>query len=90
MKHSLTKTFFAFATMFLTLAFSVSAASDKPAKKANCELRLVTNAGAGEIFMSIFTRSKEECLSKSDSAVEAKFHTLEGNVAQRGGAGPQQ
>jgi hypothetical protein len=71
-------------------SIAAHAADKRTPKSANCELRLVSNAGAGEAFMSIFTRSEEECLAKSDTSVEAKFRTARGLAAKRGGAGPQQ
>ncbi len=80
---------FYFVTL-LTLATLPVLAEQKENKQANCELRLVSSAGAGEIFMSIFTRNEEECLSKSDQTVEAKFHKRSNLVIKRGGAGPQQ
>jgi hypothetical protein len=74
----------------LTLGSTAIEAAPQRQPKANCELRLVSNAGAGEVFMSIFTRSEEECLAKSDPAVEAKFRNTRGTIAaQRGGSGPQ-
>jgi tRNA A37 threonylcarbamoyladenosine modification protein TsaB len=79
---------FFFLTL-ITLATVPVFAEQKAQKQANCELRLVSSAGAGEIFMSIFTRNEEECLSKSDQAVEAKFRKSGNVVAKRGGAGPQ-
>ncbi len=78
--------------VILGVGFALSTfAAQMPAKgKANCELHLVTEAGAGEIFLTMITSSKEECLSKSDSAVEARFRSKSGEVtATRGGAGPQ-
>ncbi len=58
--------------------------------KGNCELRLVSHAGAGEILLSIFTPTEEDCLSKADKSVEAKYRNPEGNVvSKRGGAGPR-
>lgn len=73
----------------LASATNVNAQAPRKPKQANCELRLISNAGAGEIFMSIFTRSEEECLAKSDTSVEAKFRSPRGGVSKRGGAGPQ-
>lgn len=74
-------------------AASLYAAENKP-RQANCELRLVSQAdasgSAGEIFLSIFSPSKEECLSKSDGFVEAQYRGPAGTiVGKRGGAGPQ-
>lgn len=79
-----------FILTLITLATVPVLAEQKEQRQANCELRLVSNAGAGEIFMSIFTRNEEECLSKSDQSVEAKFRRRGNQVAKRGGAGPQQ
>ncbi len=83
------KDHFKFAACALLL-LAPSAHAVSKAKTANCELRLVNqaSAGAGEIFMAIFTKNEEECLTKSDSTVEAQFKAP-GVVAKRGGAGPQ-
>ena len=85
MKHTLTA-----CLLVLGFAGASSSYSQKPIPKANCELRLVSNAGAGEACLSIFTQSEEECLSKSDRTVEAKFRAPRGSaISKRGGAGPQ-
>jgi hypothetical protein len=85
------KDIFKFTVCALILTAPALHAASKP-KAANCELRLVNqaSAGAGEIFMAIFTKNQEECLTKSDSTVEAQFKANSGLVvAKRGGAGPQ-
>lgn len=79
---------------FLAIALLISSfpafAEQSNPNAGNCELRLVSNAGAGEIFMSIFTPTEEDCLNKSDRSVEAKFRNQRGNViGRRGGAGPK-
>ncbi len=88
-----TKTLLTLATLCILGTANAQAAPKRDPNRANCELRLVSNAGtgAGEVFMSIFTHSEEECLGKSDPTVEAKFRNARGAVtAQRGGAGPQE
>lgn len=76
-------------TLFFINAVSSHAEETKRPRPANCELRLISNAGAGEIFLSIFTPNEEDCLAKSDQSVEARFHKQGSAVAKRGGAGPQ-
>jgi hypothetical protein len=85
------KNFAAFTLVAIAFTLGLTShAQPKREPKANCELRLVSNAGAGEAFLSVFTSSEEECLAKSDTTVEAKFRNARGSiVAKRGGAGPQ-
>jgi hypothetical protein len=89
MKATLHLSAVCFLSFFSITSFGSKA---KPSVQANCELRLVSEAGAGagEIFMSIFTPSEEECLKKADDSVEAQFRSRNGRIlGKRGGIGPQ-
>lgn len=77
--------------VLVSVGGTVWATPQKAAKQANCELRLTSQAGAGEALLSLFTPSEEECLAKSDNSVEAKFRNRNGRVVgSRGGACPEQ
>ncbi len=83
--------FITLGTLALTVLLSgtVSATARKDIKQANCELRMVNTASAGEIFLSVFTRTEEECLEKADRQVEVQYISKKG-IIRAGGAGPGQ
>jgi len=72
------------------LVSPLSFARNARERGGNCELRLISNASAGEAFLSLFTRDKEECLAKADTTVEAQYKSPGGSVlGKRGGATQQ-